>query len=150
MNSLDRTSSLFLAAIVSLSLGGCAMLTSPGGTLLSQLQNGNSEESDPAAKPEAAQQAVVVELHHAGGLTGRVRVPVKPGMVVQDLLEGSGAIERFDRMTIKVKRFVDKQQAYLPLTAVYNHDRKEVRPLHARGDRIAAEAEGHRPGGGWF
>ena len=49
-------------------------------------------------------------------------------MVVQDVLEGSGAIDQFDRMTIKVKRFVKGQQAYLPLTAVYDHDRNEVRP----------------------
>jgi hypothetical protein len=49
-------------------------------------------------------------------------------MVVQDVLEGSGAIDQFDRMTIKVKRFVKGQQGYLPLTAVYDHDRNKVRP----------------------
>ncbi len=55
-------------------------------------------------------------------------MPVKPGMVVQDALEGSGVMDRFDRMTIKVRRFVKEQQSYLPLTAVYDHDRDEVRP----------------------
>jgi len=73
-------------------------------------------------------QTVVVELHREGGLAGRLRVPVKPGMVVQDALEGSGVMDRFDRMTIKVRRFVKGQQAYLPITAVYDHDRNEVRP----------------------
>jgi hypothetical protein len=94
------------------------------------LSRSQGEKNDQPADNGMAtsDQTVVVELHREGGLAGRLRVPVKPGMVVQDALEGSGVIDRFDRMTIKVRRFVKGQQSYLPLTAVYDHDRDEVRP----------------------
>jgi len=127
MNSLSRTILLISFLISSLSLAGCAMFTSPGNSLLTQGQ-GNKNQQRSHDEQVASNQTVVVELHREGGLAGRLRLPVTSGMVVQDVLEGSGAIDRFDRMTIKVKRFVKGQQAYLPLTAVYDHNRNEVRP----------------------
>jgi len=48
--------------------------------------------------------------------------------VVQDVLEGCGAMDQFSRMTIKLKRRVDGSQGYLPITAVYDHGRNAVRP----------------------
>ena len=127
MNLLSRSGFLFSLVIASFSLSGCATFSSPGNSMLSWFQG---EKNDHPADDglAASDQTVVVELHREGGLAGRLRVPVKPGMVVQNALEGSGAMDRFDRMTIKVRRFVKGQQAYLPLTAVYDHDRNEVRP----------------------
>ena len=127
MNLLSRSGFLVSLLIASFSLSGCAMFSSPANSLLSRSQGEKNDQ--PADNGIAASdQTVVVELHREGGLAGRLRVPVKPGMVVQDALEGSGVMDRFDRMTIKVRRFVKGQQAYLPLTAVYDHDRNEVRP----------------------
>ncbi len=126
MKSLFRHGFLFVACILPL-VGGCAALKSPGGPLLSDLTGGKAEAAvDGEAVP--ASQTVVVEFHREKGLAGRVRVPVKPGMVIQDVLEGSGATDRFSRMTIKLKRRVDGQQGYLPITAVYDHGRNAVRP----------------------
>ncbi len=127
MNLFSRSGFLVSLLIASFSLSGCAMFSSPANSLLSRSQGEKNDQ--PADNGMAASdQTVVVELHREGGLAGRLRVPVKPGMVVQDALEGSGVMDRFDRMTIKVRRFVKGQQAYLPLTAVYDHDRNEVRP----------------------
>ena len=127
MNVLSRSGFLVALLVVSFSLSGCAIFSSPGNSMLSRFQG---EKNDQPADDglTASDQTVVVELHRERGLAGRLRVPVKPGMVVQDALEGSGGIDRFDRMTIKVRRFVKGQQAYLPITAVYDHDRDEVRP----------------------
>ena len=126
MKSLSRHGFLFVACILPL-VGGCAALKSPGGPLLSDLTDGKAEAAvDGEAVP--ASQTVVVELYRNNGLAGRVRVPVKPGMVVQDVLEGCGAMDQFSRMTIKLKRQVDGSQGYLPITAVYDHGRNAVRP----------------------
>ena len=126
MKLLSRHGFLFVACILPL-MGGCAALQSPGGPLLSHLLG---DKAEAAADEEAvpASQTVMVELHRQNGFVGRVRVPVKPGMLVQDLLEGSGAIDRFSRMTVKLKRRVDGSQGYLPITAVYDHGRNAVRP----------------------
>ncbi len=127
MNLFSRSGFLVSLLIASFSLSGCAMFSSPGNSMLSRSQGEKNDQ--PADNGMAtSDQTVVVELHREGGLAGRLRVPVKPGMVVQDALEGSGVMDRFDRMTIKVRRFVKEQQSYLPLTAVYDHDRDEVRP----------------------
>jgi hypothetical protein len=127
MNSLSRTCFLVSLLIASLTLSGCAIFPSQGNSMLSRFQEKKNDQPVDD-KLVASNQTVVVELHREGGLAGRLRVPVAPGMVVQDVLEGSGAIDQFDRMTIKVRRFVKGQQTYLPLTAVYDHDRNEVRP----------------------
>ncbi len=126
MKSYSFHGFLFGACILPL-LGGCAAFKSPAGPLLSNLLGGKAEAVvDAEAVP--ASQKVVVEFNREKGLAGRVRVPVKPGMVIQDVLEGSGATDRFSRMTIKLKRRVDGSQGYLPITAVYDQGRNAVRP----------------------
>ena len=118
---------LFLLGCLLLLASGCTTLKSPGISLLPGLGETKAEVAvDDQAVPDS--QTMVVELHRVSGLAGRVRVPVKPGMVVQNVLEDSGALDRFSRMTIKLKRRVDGRQGYLPLTAVYDHGRKTVRP----------------------
>ena len=118
---------LFLLGCLLLLASGCTTLKSPGSFLLPGLGETKAEVAvDDQAVPDS--QTMVVELHRLNGLAGRVRVPVKPGMVVQNVLEESGAFDQFSRMTIKLKRRVDGRQGYLPLTAVYDHGRKTVRP----------------------
>ena len=118
---------LFLLGCLLPLASGCTTLKFPGSSLLPGLQGTKAKVAvDDQAVPDS--QTVVVELYRVNGLAGRVRVPVKPGMVVQNVLEDSGALDRFSRMSIKLKRRVDGQQGYLPLTAVYDHGRKTVRP----------------------
>ena len=126
MKFLSRQTLLMLVCLAPLA-SGCTTLKSPGSSLLPGLGETKADVAvDDQAVPDS--QTVVVELHRINGLAGRVRVPVKPGMAVQNVLEDSGALDRFSRMTIKLKRRVDGRQGYLPLTAVYDHGRKTVRP----------------------
>ena len=126
MKFLSRQTLLLLGCLLPLA-SGCTTLKSPGSSLLSGPGETKAEVAvDDQAVPDS--QTMVVELHRLNGLAGRVRVPVKPGMVVQNVLEESGAFDQFSRMTIKLKRRVDGRQGYLPLTAVYDHGRKTVRP----------------------
>ena len=127
MKVQSRYITLVLASLLPLCAGGCATLTSPGRSLLSHLIG----DKKPAAEDHnllVNGESVVVELHRGAGVLDRLRVPFKPGMVVQDVLEESRVIDRFSRMTIKLKRRTAGQQSYLPLTAVYDYDKRTVRP----------------------
>ena len=127
MKVQSRYITLVLASLLPLCAGGCATLTSPGRSFLSHLIG----DKKPAAEDHnllVNGESVVVELHRGAGVLDRLRVPFKPGMVVQDVLEESRVIDRFSRMTIKLKRRTAGQQSYLPLTAVYDYDKRTVRP----------------------
>jgi hypothetical protein len=123
MKSLLTRLSLVLLASVALLLDGCALLQPANDAQLNTLIAGDEvKPADPQAAP-----SVLVQLHAAQRPLGQVRVPLKPGMLVDEVIVRSGASKYFTRMTIKVFRSGGPAGTYLPLEAEYDYIKERVR-----------------------
>jgi hypothetical protein len=117
----SRTASLLplLLVIAATSVGCSSLQTSPADL--------GRQASTPPPAEEDSEPRIVVELRETEEEPERLKAPLKDGMVVQEALKGSGALNRFRRMDIEVVRPVPNDR---PLRMPVNFDwvQREVSP----------------------
>ena len=111
--TVSRTAKLLplLLVVAATSVGCSSLQTSPADL--------NSQAMMPPPDEEDSEPRVVVELRETEEEPVRLKAPLKEGMVVQQALEGSGALRQFRRMDIVVVRPVPNE---LPLRMPVNFD----------------------------
>ena len=109
----SRTAGLLpmFMVLVAASVGCSSLQTSPA--------NWDAQAMMPPPEEQDSEPRIVVELRETEEDPVRLKAPLKEGMVVQEALEGSGALRAFRRMDIVVVRPVPHD---LPLRMPVNFD----------------------------
>jgi hypothetical protein len=109
----SRTAGLLpvLMVLAAASLGCSSLQTSPADL--------DSHAMMPPPEEEDSEPRIVVELRETEEEPVRLKAPLKEAMVVQEALEGSGALRAFRRMDIVVVRPVPNE---MPLRMPVNFD----------------------------
>ncbi len=82
------------------------------------------------ATPQDPNGSYTVELRNAYGARSRVRLPLHPGLCVQDALRLSKALEQFDYMQVKLKRPTKDPRRFLPLDVPFDANYRRIEPLN--------------------
>ena len=124
MKSLFARLVLVSLASLALLLDGCSLLQPAKNppALTTLIEGDQVKPVEPGTT-----NTVLVQLHAAQRPLGQVHVPLKSGLLVQDVIERSGANKYFVRMTIKIFRPAGPGGTYLPLEAEYDHIKERVR-----------------------